>query len=56
MLTIKNNNKGIPEHQGIAGSYTAKVTATAKDCLTRQVREAVHLRRSRVLILKSKTE
>ena len=44
------------EHQGSAGSYTAKVTGTAKDCLTRQVREAVHLRRSSVPILNSKTE
>ena len=33
------------EHQGRPGNYKAKVTATAKDCLTRQVREAVHLRR-----------
>ena len=44
------------EHQGSAGSYTAKVTGTAKDCLTRQVREAVHLRRSSVPILNIKTE
>ena len=44
------------EHQGIGGSYTANVTGTARDCLTRQVREAVHLRRSSVPILNSKTE
>ena len=44
------------EHQGIGGSYTANVTGTAKDCLNRQVREAVHLRRSSVPILNSKTE
>ena len=44
------------EHHGRPGSYKAKVTATAKDCLTRQVREAVHLRRSAVPTLNSKTE
>ena len=37
-------------------SYSAKNNATAKDCLTRQVREAVHLRRSEVLTLNGKTE
>ena len=44
------------KHQNSAGSYTAKVTGTAKDCLTRQVREAVHLRRCQVPTLNSKTE
>ena len=44
------------EHQERPGSYMAKVTATAKDCLTRQVREAIHLRRSAVPTLNSKTE
>ena len=43
-------------HHNRPGSYTAKVTATAKDCLTRQVREAVNLRRSEVTTLNSKTE
>ena len=46
----------VEKHQNTAGSYTAKVTGTAKDCLTRQVREAVHLRRSEVPTLNSKTE
>jgi hypothetical protein len=50
---LKHQNK---EHQGSPGSYKAKVTATAKDCLTRQVREGVHLRRSSVPTLNSKTE
>ena len=50
---LKHQNK---EHQGSPGSYTAKVNATAKDCLTRQVREAVHLRRSSVPTLNGKTE
>jgi hypothetical protein len=44
------------KHPNAVASYSAKVTATAKDCLTRQVREAVHLRRSEVLTLNSKTE
>ena len=44
------------EHQNVAGNYTAKVTGTARDCLTRQVREAVHIRRSEVPTLNSKTE
>ena len=44
------------KHQGSPGSYTANVNATAKDCLTRQVREAVHLRRISVPTLNGKTE
>ena len=36
------------KHPNSVASYTAKVKATVKDCLTRQVREAVHLRRSEV--------
>ena len=44
------------KHPNSVASYTAKVMATAKDCLTRQVLEAVHLRRSEVLTLNSKTE
>ena len=34
------------EHDNAAGNYIAKVTGTARDCLTRQVREAIHIRRS----------
>ena len=44
------------EHSNTAGSYVAKVTGTATDCLTRQVREAVHIRRCQVPTLNSKTE
>ena len=44
------------EHQGMGGDYTAKVTGTAKDCLTRQVSEAVLLRRCQVPTPNSKTE
>jgi hypothetical protein len=41
------------EHQGDEASYRAKVT---RDCLTRQVRKAVLIRRSQVPVLNSKTE
>ena len=44
------------EHQGQEGEYTAKVTARTRDCLTRQVREAVLIRRCQVPVLNSKTE
>ena len=44
------------EHQGVAGDYTAKVTDMTRDCLTRQVREAVLIRRCEVPVLNSKTE
>ena len=44
------------KHQGQPGNYTAKVTGSSKDCLTRQVREAVLIRRSQVPVLNSKTE
>jgi hypothetical protein len=44
------------EHDGTPGNYIAKVTGSANDCLTRQVREAVHIRRCQVQVLNSKTE
>ena len=44
------------QHGGVAGVYTAKVTHTTPDCLSRQVREAVEIRRSKVPVLNSKTE
>ena len=43
-------------HQGEQAMYRAKVTASTRDCLTRQVREAVLIRRSQVPVLNSKTE
>jgi hypothetical protein len=43
-------------HQGQEASYKAKVTASTRDCLTRQVREAVLIRRSSVPVLNGKTE
>jgi hypothetical protein len=41
------------EHGNNNVSYVAKVTERAGDCLTRQVREAVHLRRCTVPTLNS---
>jgi hypothetical protein len=44
------------EHPAVQVRYTAKVTGRTKDCLTRQIKEAVQIRRSNVNILNSKTE
>ena len=44
------------EHQGMAGNFTAKVTSSYRDCLTRQVREAVDIRRCKVPVMNSKSE
>ena len=46
----------VEKHQGLEGHYTAKVTGSSTDCLTRQVREAVMIRRCEVPVLNSKTE
>ena len=43
-------------HQGEEAAYKAKVTASTRDCLTRQVREAVLIRRSQVTVLIGKFE
>jgi hypothetical protein len=43
-------------HQDEEPLYKAKVTASTRDCLTRQVREAVLIRRSSRPVLNSKTE
>ena len=43
-------------HQGQEASYKAKVTASTRDCLTRQMREAVLIRRSSGPVLNGKTE
>ena len=50
---VKHQNS---EHQGEVAKYKAKVTANTRDCLTRQVRDAVLIRRSQVPVLNSKTE
>ena len=44
------------DHRGVEPVYTAKVTSLTRDCLTRQVREAVLIRRSQVQVLNSKSE
>ena len=55
--TNKNyKTKKIEKHGGVEPSFKAKVTAKTRDCLSRQVREAVLLRRSNKSILNSKSE
>ena len=44
------------KHNGVAGDYTAKVVGSVRDCLTRQVREAVRIRRCQVPVLNGKSE
>ena len=44
------------EHQALQPEYKAKVTGRVRDCLTRQIKEAVQIRRSNVPVLNSKTE
>ena len=43
-------------HPGEEARYKAKVTASTRDCLSRQVREAVLIRRSPVPVLNGKSE
>ena len=43
-------------HEGRAVSFGAKVTHTNRDCMSRQVREGVSIRRSMHPVLNSKTE
>jgi hypothetical protein len=43
-------------HHGEEAQFKAKVTASTRDCLTRQVKEAVQIRRSQVPVLNGKTE
>ena len=49
----KHQNK---EHRGQEPSYRARVTDKTRDCLSRQVREAVLIRRSNMKILNGKSE
>ena len=44
------------EHLGVGSDFRARVTHTNKDCLTRQVREGVLIRRSRKELMNTKTE
>ena len=43
-------------HMGDEPAYKAKVTARTRDCLNRQVREAVLIRRSQGPVLNGKSE
>ena len=44
------------KHEGAKPNYKAKVTETFRDCLSRQISEAVHIRRSERPVLNSKSE
>ena len=44
------------EHEGKTTKFGAKVTHTNRDCMSRQVREGVMIRRSKQPVLNSKTE
>ena len=44
------------EHMGDEPVFKANITARTRDCLTRQVREAVLIRRSQVPVLNGKSE
>ena len=50
---VKHQNNA---HNGEEADYRAKVTASTRDCLTRQVKEAVLIRRRNREVLNSKTE
>ena len=50
---LKHQNS---KHNGAAPMFKAKVTAQTRDCLSRQVREAVLIRRSQVPVLNGKSE
>ena len=43
-------------HQGEEARFRTKVTGAYRDCLTRQISEAVHIRRSEIEVLNSKSE
>ena len=43
-------------HDGAEANFNAKVTNTFSDCMTRQVSEAVHIRRCEKTVLNSKSE
>ena len=44
------------QHDGQEPVFKARVTGRTRDCLTRQVKEAVLIRRSQVPVLNSKSE
>ena len=46
----------IEKHNGVEAEFSAKVTGSFRDCLTRQVSEGVQIRRSNCTVLNSKSE
>ena len=46
----------IEAHEGRKADFGAKVTHTNRDCMSRQIREGIGMRRSMQPILNSKTE
>ena len=51
ILTHQNS-----KHEGAEPDFRATVTARTRDCLTRQIREAVLIRRCQVPVLNGKSE
>ena len=50
-------NKHMKErHEGLEGDFSARVTHTNRDCMTRQVREGVYIRRSKKKVMNSRSE
>ena len=46
----------VERHGGAAPNFISKVTKSFSDCLTRQISEAVYIRRSEIEVLNSKSE
>jgi hypothetical protein len=51
---MKNHQQ--EKHHGADADFSAEVTGRFKDCLSRQVSEGVHIRRSQHVFLNSKSE
>ena len=51
---IKNHQ--IEKHHDMPADFSAKVTGNFRDCLTRQISEGVHIRRSEKKVLNTKSE
>ena len=46
----------LERHHGEPADFVAKVMGSFRDCMTRQISEGVHIRRSEVQVLNSKSE
>ena len=44
------------KHHGVAAEFSAKVTGTYRDCLTRQISEGVFIRRCDAMLMNTKSE